>query len=199
MKRKVVVMKKYQEVEAKYGLKNPEEVIERIESLEIKMEGEAEHQKDTYYTAPNRDFLAEEIVSEWLRIRETESKATLNYKLWLPVGAKIQNQCKEFETEVSDVYAAKQILSHLSFKEIAVVDKVRKSWVYEKIEISIDVVENLGAFIELEYMEKADDDQIDKINSSFIELLSKLHAQVGERDRRGYAYALIEMGKAKAV
>lgn len=192
-------MKKYQEVEAKYALKNLEEVIERIKLLGIEMVKEEEHQKDTYYSAPNRDFLAEEIVSEWLRIRETDRQSTLNYKLWLPVGAKIQNQCKEFETEISDVYAVKQILSHLSFSEIAIVDKVRKSWVYEKIEISIDMVQNLGSFIELEYTENIDDDQIEKINKYFDELLSKLHAQVGERDRRGYAYALIEMRKANEV
>ena len=192
-------MKKYQEVEAKYALKNLEEVIERIKLLGIEMVKEEEHQKDTYYSAPNRDFLAEEIVPEWLRIRETDRQSTLNYKLWLPVGAKIQNQCKEFETEISDVYAVKQILSHLSFAEIAIVDKVRKSWVYEKIEISIDMVQNLGSFIELEYTENIDDDQIEKINKYFDELLSKLHAQVGERDRRGYAYALIEMRKVNEV
>lgn len=39
---------KYQEVEAKYSLKNPEEVLERIESLGISMEGEEQRQIDTY-------------------------------------------------------------------------------------------------------------------------------------------------------
>lgn len=186
---------KYQEVEAKYSLKNPEEVLERIESLGIPMEGEGQRQIDTYYTSPARNFLENEIVSEWLRVRETEDKATLNYKLWLPVGAKIQNQCKEYESEISDAYAVKQLLLHLSFREIAVVDKLRRSWLYKNVEISMDTVRQLGSFIELEYTEETAEDQIENINDFFEEVLSMLHAQVGERDRRGYAYALIQMGQ----
>lgn len=189
--------KKYQEVEAKYRLLNVEDVIVRIKELNISKVGESEYQKDIYYTSPFRDFLENEIVSEWLRIRETKDVCTMNYKLWLPIGAKIQNQCKEFETEISDSYAMEQILSHLSFKEVAVVEKERKSWKYEKVEISIDEVSELGSFIELEYDEEVDESEIDGINKLFKEILSVLNAKVSERDRRGYAYAIIQKKKER--
>lgn len=183
--------KKYQEVEAKYRLLNCEGVIKKLKEMRIDPVGGSEYQKDIYYNSPSRDFLENEIVSEWLRIRETKESCTLNYKLWLPVGAKIQNQCKEFETEVSDSYAVKQILAHLSFEEIAIVEKERRCWKYDGVEISIDEVKGLGSFIELEYCMEVEEDKINNINKVFEDILNLLDAKVSERDRRGYAYALI--------
>lgn len=191
--------KKYQEVEAKYQLLNFEEVIEHLKEMELHQIDNSEYQKDTYYNSPVRDFLENEIVSEWLRIRETKEACTLNYKLWLPIGAKIQNQCREFEIEISDVYAMKQILSHLSFEEIAIVEKNRRSWKYDKVEISIDEVKGLGSFIELEYSEEVEESKIEEINKLFEKILHSLNAEVSERDRRGYAYALIQRKKGEIL
>ena len=181
---------KYQEVEAKYELLNKEEVIQQIEKLHLPICC-CEHQKDTYYNSPSRDFLAEDIVSEWLRVRETEEGTSLNYKLWLPVGAKIQNQCKEFESEVEDAFAVKQMLSCLSFSELACVEKKRRTWKYKNMEISIDEVKKLGALIEIEYCEEVPEEKITEVNLLFEKILRDLNAKVKERDRRGYAYTLI--------
>lgn len=181
---------KYQEVEAKYQLLNMEEVIQRIEELHLSLYC-CEYQKDTYYNSPFRNFLAEDIVSEWFRVRETKNSASLNYKLWLPVGAKIQNQCKEYESEIEDVYAVRQILSCLSFSEIACVEKRRRTWKYKNMEISIDEVKKLGAFIEIEYCEEVPEEKIPEVNLLFEQILCDLNAEVKERDRRGYAYTLI--------
>lgn len=185
-------MGKYQEVEVKYPLLNLETVIREIKRLDIVNNKINEIQKDTYYTPIQRDFLAHDIVSEWLRIRETTKKCTLNFKQWLPIGAKIQNQCNEYETVIDDVYALKKILEALDFKEIIIVNKTRNSWIFENVEISIDNVEGLGTFIELESLNVVEESKIKETHNQFVRILNLIKAETGERDRRGYPYLLLE-------
>lgn len=185
-------MSKYQEVEVKYPLHNREVVLQQINNLNMVCTRTNEYQNDTYYTPIHRDFLSQQIVSEWLRIRETNTKCTLNFKQWLPIGAEIQNHCNEYETVVQDIYALKTILKLLDFKEIIVVNKTRSSWIYENVEISIDYVDGLGSFIELEAMDEViKDSKIEDVHKHFINILSVLKAETGKRDRRGYPYLLL--------
>ena len=79
-------MGKYQEVEVKFPLFNREEVLQEIEKLSLQKKLINEVQRDSYYTPFHKDFLESEIVSEWLRVRETENKCSLNFKQWLPIG-----------------------------------------------------------------------------------------------------------------
>lgn len=185
-------MSKYQEVEVKYPLYNRDEVINNINQrgLEVKLENET--QNDSYYTPSHRNFLEPPVVSEWLRIRKTKGKCSLNFKQWLPIGAEVQNQCNEYETKIDDAYAVKKILELLDFKEIIIVNKTRNSWIYGNVEISIDHVDHLGDFIELESTIKVNDDQITYIHEKFTELLVELGAVIGKRDHRGYPYLLLE-------
>lgn len=188
-------MGKYQEVEVRFPLLNRNDVIEEIKKLGLHSKVKDEIQKDSYYTPIHRDFLEPEIVSEWFRVRETNNKCSLNFKQWLPIGAKVQNQCNEYETVIEDVYALKQILNLLNFKEIITVNKTRNSWVIENVEISIDLVDSLGAFIELEAMDRVDEKEIASIHEHFNRILAKIKAKIGERDHRGYPYLLIEKNK----
>lgn len=184
-------MNKYQEVEAKYELFNKDIVKKNLESLHLKHTIVNERQKDTYYMPYHRNFLELEIISEWLRIRETDGKCSINFKQWLPIGAKIQNQCNEYETVLTDSKAMRQILEKLDFRELVVVEKVRNSWLYGQIEISIDEVKGLGSFIELEASEKIEKNEINRQQKKFDEILKKLQADIGPRDRRGYPYQLL--------
>ena len=95
--------KKYQEVELKFKLGNYLEVINMLNAIGARIVGEEEYQKDTYYMPSHRDFFEEEIVSEWIRLRETKTESQLNYKRWLPIGAKIQTHCEEYETNITDI------------------------------------------------------------------------------------------------
>lgn len=185
-------MSKYQEVEAKYSLHNKEQVLEQISHLQLIHKVVNEVQNDSYYIPAHRNFLEPEIVSEWLRIRTTEKGCSLNFKQWIPIGAKIQNQCNEFETVVDDEYALKRIFELLDFEEIVSVRKVRNSWIFDDVEISIDEVENLGTFIELEALDRVEEDKISLIHEHFHLVLKSLEAETGDRDRRGYPYMLLK-------
>ena len=186
-------MSKYQEVETKHRLLNSAEVIRRLIELKCEHILTDECQTDTYYTPPHRDFLANDIVSEWLRIREANGRCSINFKQWLPIGAEIQNRCDEYESAVSDAFAVKRILCLLDFREIAVVKKKRNSWMFQGVEISIDEVEGLGTFIELEAAETVREDKIDEQYKRFAEMLDVLDARTSPRDRRGYPYQIIEL------
>lgn len=188
-------MRRYQEVEAKYSLLNKKQVLNRINQLNLKQSVQNEIQNDSYYVPTHRNFLEQEIVSEWLRIRVTEKKCTLNFKQWLPIGEKIQNQCNEYETIVEDEFALKKIFQLLDFKEIISVRKVRNSWIFNDIEISIDEVEELGTFIELEAIQRIKEEDIPDMQRRFIDLLQIISAEVGEQNRRGYPYMVLEKSK----
>lgn len=185
-------MGKYQEVEVKFPLYNREEVLKMIQEHGFKENRKNEVQKDTYYTPIHKNFLEPEIVSEWLRVRETNNKSSINFKQWLPIGAKVQNQCNEYETVIEDVCAIKKILDLLDFKEIVVVSKTRNSWIYNDVEISIDCVEDLGVFIELEAIVNVSEEQIVSMHDFFNSILIKIGAKTGARDHRGYPYLLLE-------
>lgn len=188
-------MGKYQEVEAKYFLCNKEQVLGNISRMGLKRNIENEIQNDSYYIPAHRNFFETEIVSEWLRIRETEINCTLNFKQWLPIGAKEQNYCNEYETVVEDVFALKKIFELLDFTEIVRVCKVRNSWIYDDVEICIDEVSNLGTYIELEVLHKVEEVQISHVQERFDMILQYIAAEVGERNRRGYPYMLLEKSK----
>lgn len=60
------------EIELKFPLENAEELIEELRKIS---EPKGEYQKDTYFIPPHRDFLNQNPISEWLRIRETKKRS----------------------------------------------------------------------------------------------------------------------------
>ena len=60
---------------------------------------------------------------------------------------------------------------------------------YKECEISIDEVQNLGNFIEIEY--KGNNNNIDEIKKLLNKILAEIGAKVGPTDNKGYAYNLI--------
>jgi len=190
-----MIMGKLQEVEVKYPLLNQSKVLSVLKTLGAEKKVDNQYQLDIYFTPSHKDFLDNEIVSEWLRIRKTEKKNTVNFKRWLPVGAKIQTHCDEFEVNINDVETMEMIFKSLDFQEIIRVEKTRNSWVLNGIEISIDAVEGLGCFIELEAIDKVEEKDIPLVHEKFKNLLGLLNAETGEQDRRGYPYLIIEMKK----
>ena len=183
----------YREIELKHPIRNPEVVELRLRSLGARQTVDQQYQEDVYYVPAHRDFLAETIVSEWIRIRRTDGGASFNYKRWLPVGAEVQTHCDEYETGVTDVTATELILKALDMREIVRVRKHRSSWLLHDVEVSIDEVEGLGAFIELEAKTHSED--TDGILSSLRDLLKNLEADVLPQDRRGYPYQLLNRQK----
>jgi adenylate cyclase, class 2 len=148
-------------------------------------------QHDMYYNAPHRDFLQDtNNVNEWFRIRLAEGKAQINYKDWLPHDTKAKTHCKEFEANVDSYEQLRQILDALNFSKLIDVKKTRKAWNYADVEVSIDLVEGLGEYIELEYKGRQTDVQLAR--DHLFKVLGELGAKTGELDRRGYPYLLLQ-------
>lgn len=184
--------RKNQEIEMKFKLLNANQVVERMAELGAEKMVTDEYQKDTYFAPQHRDFFAQDIVSEWLRLRETSTVQQLNYKRWLPLGAAIQTHCEEHETDLSNAAAMEKILDYLDFHRVICVEKIRNIWKYKNILICIDAVTELGTFIEMEYAQQVPEEKISEI-ASFMEqvLHQELNASVEARDRRGYPYQMM--------
>lgn len=122
-------------------------------------------QHDIYYNAPHRDFLADESnISEWFRIRVEGDKAQINYKDWQPRENPVKTHCKEYETNVESLDQLTLILNALDFKKLIEVKKTRRAWHYKNVEVSLDEVEELGAYLEVEYKGSEFDDVMETTN-----------------------------------
>ncbi len=176
------------EIEIKFPLKNPEEIINFLnKSTEKKVEKTV--QVDTYFTPAHKDFLEPDYPFQWLRVRESINGVILNYKHFYPENKKNIDYCDEFEAIVNSSII-KKILECLDFKKLVELKKERSSWMYKDVEISIDKVEELGEFIELEITTPFDDSNVAK--EYLYKITKEIGAEVGEEDYRGYPFMLLE-------
>jgi adenylate cyclase, class 2 len=176
------------EVEFKHTLTDPEKLAARLAELGADSLGRA-RQTDTYFNAPHKDFLAHDVVSEWLRLRVEPSGASVNFKRWLPVGVVESTHCDEFESLIDDADAVRKILESLDFTEMVVVDKTRTQWRLEDVVVALDEVDGLGSFVEFEY--SGDAEIVEVATEHLHAVIAKIGVELGERDRRGYPYLLL--------
>jgi len=97
-----------------------------------------------------------------LRVRYSNNKVILTYKG--PKLDKVSKSREEYEAFVSG--EIEQILQKLGYKEVLKVKKKRKVYRYKEYIISIDEVEDLGEYLEVEL--KSDNlRDVEKIESLF--------------------------------
>lgn len=137
-------------IQADHGL-----IRDRLDDLDATTRGRV-RQIDTYYAAPHRQF---EKTDEALRLRAETSLDTggekgrdtvskLTYK-----GPKIDSKLKtrtEHESHVSDSHAVDGLLQALGFEPAGEVRKDRDRYFLGDCLISLDTVDNLGEFVEIE-------------------------------------------------
>lgn len=182
-------MSKDIEIELKLPLQNAATII-RFLTKEAAFKYEAS-QYDVYYNPPHRNFLKDrDNVYEWLRLRRFGDKAQITYKDWVPHEAQVKTHATEYETDIASYDQLTKILHALDFKELIVVRKLRKAWGYMDSEVSIDVVDELGTFIEIEY--KGELENVMEAREHLDAVLKKIGAKTGELDTRGYPYLLLE-------
>jgi adenylate cyclase class 2 len=106
------------------------------------------HEHDIYYNAPHRDFGT---TDEALRVRYTNDHAVITYK-----GAKRAKYGlkarEELNTAVESGEVFEQILVRLGFVKTAEVNKWRENYRLGNAAISLDSVDELGTFVEIEVM-----------------------------------------------
>ncbi|HEU12879.1 MAG: class IV adenylate cyclase [Thermoplasmata archaeon] len=130
------------EIEIKAPISEPEEFEKKVRDMGGEYIGE-EVQEDEYFNHPCRDF---RYTDEALRLRKTGGSSIITYK-----GKRIDLETKtrmEIESRVNG--DMRGILIGLGFSPVARIRKIRRRYMLEGVEISIDSVEGLGTFVELE-------------------------------------------------
>jgi adenylate cyclase class 2 len=140
------------EAEAKYRSPGNDKVEKSLARLGAKKVSEGTIE-DLYFAHPAKDFGK---TDEALRLRKKNDAAELTYK-----GPRIKSENikarEEVSVDVGSDLAAQRIVERLGFKEICVVRKRRKSYIYDKLRVDLDDVEGLGEFVELEILTESPD------------------------------------------
>ena len=155
------------EVEVKARIDSFKEMEEKLEELGA-VKSKTEFQEDIYFASPLVDFGK---TDEALRIRTTDNDIFITYK-----GPKLNSEAKtrkEVEMSIESAEKAKDIFLEIGFKEARTVRKSREYYTYENFEISLDNVEGLPPYMEIEIGLDDNNDYSDAQNEIF-KLFEKL-------------------------
>lgn len=141
---------RFLEVEAKFRCSDLNALREKLKSLEARLLGTVE-MVDVYMQHPCRNFAE---TDEALRVRfytSPEGKqrsVEITYKGprqegWAKSRSEISAKAEDFESVL-------EIFRRMGFAEVARIVKRREFYELENVEISLDSVEELGYFVELE-------------------------------------------------
>jgi len=169
-----------------------EVVRERLADIGADHEGRV-RQKDIYYDAPHRDFAE---TDEALRVRTEETSDGTTTKLTYK-GPLVDEQSKtreEAETAVADPDAARDLLAGLGFEPAATVRKERERFAHEGYTVTLDAVDGLGEFVEVETETEGD---IDSAREGARDVLEELRLDADEQIRTSYLGLLLEDEEAE--
>lgn len=177
------------EIEIQVKIENIKPLLDFLEkNANFKKES---HQIDEYFSPAHRNFIDTRPVKEWLRLRNSDGKYSLNYKNWYFDENGKSNYCDEYETELNNLESVKKILEVLNFKSLVKVDKLRKIWIYKDYEIAADSVKGLGDFVEIEYIGQDKKADPKKITDEMINFLKGLNCGKIKRNYVGYPFQLL--------
>lgn len=166
------------EIEVKARVRNIEELLKNAASLGIVF-GEEISQKDTIYetTLPKGD-------PKWniFRIRQQNGTTILNMKY---KASSRRRDNHERESVVDNPKEVADMLERLGYMPSVNIRKHRRTAKYNDLELCIDVVDELGTFIEVEKL-AADDADVDAVQSRLWNLLRKLGVEDPDRVTKGY-------------
>jgi adenylate cyclase class 2 len=132
------------EVEVKARIDSFKEMEERLDELGA-AKTKTEFQEDIYFASPIVDFGE---TDEALRVRTTNNDIFITYK-----GPKLNEKAKtrkEVEMSIESAEKARDIFEEIGFAPARTVRKNRKYYSYENFEISLDDVEGLPPYMEIE-------------------------------------------------
>lgn len=155
------------------------------------------HQIDKYYTPAHRDFTSTKPVNEWLRLRDSSGKFSINYKNWHREKDGRSHYCDEYESVIENFEQLENIFEALNAKQIVIVDKVRKIWLYKEFEVAIDSVKNLGDFVDIEYKGEYLSGTPAEITTKMIKFLKSQGCGKILRNYVGYPYRILFPNDAK--
>ncbi len=174
------------EVEVKARIEDPASIESQLLQLGASFQ-QIIFQTDIYFQHPIRNFAQ---TDEALRIRITADKSYLTYK-----GPKIDLISKtreELELEVQDPLKFIELLKKIGLNPIMQVVKSRKCYLLSEISISIDAVQELGTFIELE-LDVPEKTQLPTARERLFAVFKQLNISSEKFERRSYLELLMKL------
>jgi len=149
-------------------------------------------QSDTYYDAPHRSFPK---TDEALRIRtETDPEASTETTRITYKGPLLEAESKsreEFETAVEDGETVDEIFTRLGFEPAATVRKEREHFSLEGYTITLDSVDDVGEYVEVETEVEREVD-LENARRGAVDILERLDLDPNEQIRTSYLELLLE-------
>ena len=182
------------EIEVKVKIpKEKTDIEKKLLELGAEFVGIEKH-VDIYYNSPQRDFSK---TDEALRIRNAKSEHKNVENIITYKGPKIDSESKtrkEIEIKIDDENSADEILKALGFRASGRVDKTRKNYKLKEIYVSLDDVEWLGKFMELEIDSVKEDFELEK--KRIFKVLKSFGFKKDDVIRESYLEMLKEIRKA---
>jgi len=141
---------------------------------------------DLYFNAPHKDYMK---TDEALRIRRRDDEISVTYK-----GPKFDLKSKsreEVNLLINDAFTAEKLFELLGFRKAGVVKKTRLIFKLSDVEVSLDEVEGLGSFIEIETESMDKKEAINK-RDELLKVLKSLGIEESAFERRSYLELLLK-------
>lgn len=170
------------EAEVKAPLEDADAFRARLLDWGAKPAGSVQ-QVDRYFDHPTRSFGE---TDEALRVREQAGATRLTYK-----GPRLEEETKsreEYDVGIEDADMLEDLLEALGFEHAATVVKHRSFFTRGDITATIDEVDGLGTYAEIETVVEGKD--LDEASQTLLDLAKEL--ELDELERRSYLELLIE-------
>ena len=141
---------------------------------------------DEYYYDPKRKLLKPDNnnkIFHCLRTREKNNEYYITYKDDIYRKSK-WIYSNEYETKVESLDTLKAIFEKIGLVKFIEIDNEKETYIYDKYEIVLENVKDLGIFLEVEYCTNEDVD-INKIKKDIQKFIDSLNIKVSEELNMG--------------
>ncbi len=187
------------EVEVKFRLSGPEELSRIREALEksgAKLLEEV-HEEDLYFAHPCKDFAK---TDEALRVRVVR-KGNIEDVLLTYKGPRLGGEGKtrrEVTVQVDSGDKIVELLSSLGFRPVITIKKRRIVYTKENYTITLDEVERLGFFVEIETTTDSSD-LVDHCVQEILRFASTLGLDKSRVEQKTYLELLLESSSVQEL
>lgn len=170
------------EIEVKATIQNLISIKQQLQKIGVRFNKPIQ-QVDHYFKFKDREWEPQGPGSPLLRVRKTGEKLELTAKKL----TKRKGVWEEYETTVSNKNIF-NILSAIGFVDVLVITKTRLTGNYKQYQLCLDMIKELGSYIEIETFGKDGK----RIQKEIITFLESIGIQTQQIERRGYAQILFE-------
>ncbi|HYD90419.1 MAG TPA: class IV adenylate cyclase, partial [Flavobacterium sp.] len=174
------------EVEILVQVKDSKEAaLERLKSFQF--EGTKETVDAYFFNKETNRFKPDKNgrLLECLRLRTKSGKSYLAYKYDHFDDNGTWTYSDEYEVEVSDNKTAEELIKHLGFEELVVIDNVKYTYKTDYYEIVLEDVKDLGIFLEVERNSVGDDEDVLEVKKEIWKFIESLDIEVTEELNAG--------------